>query len=278
MFNTEELFVVLVLYNMNLKDSETYKSIILNNKKMPLKGVIFDNSPKRRNIEGFEKMGDFQYYHDENNPGLAVAYNYALKLANCQNCKWLLLLDQDTFFTEEYFNNLKFENQRDIVLYAPIVKSIKGMQMNISPSFLNLGGFKAFTVKKEGQQFSSISGITSGTVVSCDFIQSLGGFNSKYPLDMLDHWYYREVYRRGKYASILNSIIYQNLSVNKDFEKNVSVNRYSNFVTTEHIFFKTDSTFQYIMYKFRLIFRLIKQLKYQDKKYYKITLKSFFYG
>ena len=42
------------------------------------------------------------YRHDPSNPGLAMAYQYALQQAGCDSISWLLLLDQDTTVTAEY--------------------------------------------------------------------------------------------------------------------------------------------------------------------------------
>ncbi|WP_312357409.1 glycosyltransferase [Empedobacter sp.] len=276
-FISHGLFVVLVLYNTNLKDSETYKSIVQNNKVIKLKGIIYDNSQTQQNIEGFQNLGEFEYVHNENNPGLAFAYNYALKLALEKRCKWLLLLDQDTFFTEEYFDNLNSDSNSDVVAYTPIVKSFNNKQSFISPSVLYLGGFRPIRNKILGIQKSHISGINSGTIINCNFMESIGGFNLGYPLDILDHWYYREVYRKGKFVEVLNSEIYQNLSVEKNFEKNVSLNRYSKLLKAEYLFFKTGNFIQYFFYKSRLILRSIKQSSFNDRNYYKLTLKTFFH-
>lgn len=273
-FNKDELFVVLVLYNTKLEDSETYKTIVSNNKKIRLRGVVFDNSNKKQDIRGIDKLGDFHYIHDKSNPGLAVAYNYALKLALKSNCKWLLLLDQDTYFTSNYFNNLMFDDNKEIVVYIPTVKSYRDKASYISPSVLQMGGFKAFSEDTKGIQSNKVSGINSGTIISCAFIKSVGGFNEEYPLDMLDHWYFREIYRNNKYVSVLNSEIFQNLSVQDNFEKHISLSRYANFIEVENRFFKTGETSQYFFYRLRLILRLLKQIKFRNKKYFKITLKK----
>ena len=93
---------------------------------------------------------------------------------------------------------------------------------------------------------------------------------------MLDHWYFREIYRAGKNVYLLDAEIYQNLSVSDDFEGKMSINRYCNFLKVESQFYKSDSIFQYMMYKIRLNFRIVKQLKFNNKEYYKSSLKELF--
>ena len=55
---------------------------------------------------------------------------------------------------------------------------------------------------------------------------SIGFFNLEYPLDMLDHWYFREIKRNDKEIYLLNSNIKQELSIYGNFEENLSVSRY----------------------------------------------------
>lgn len=108
-------------------------------------------------------------------------------------------------------------------------------------------------------------------------MKSIGGFNLSYALDMLDHWYFREIYKQGKYISLLEGVIFQNLSVSDNLEKNMSLNRYKNFVEVELKFFKSDSIKQYCFYKLRLFFRVIKQMRFMNKEYYRLTLKKCFH-
>lgn len=274
MSDFDKVFVVLVLYNCDLKDSQTYKSILQNNDRLKFKGIVYDNSYLSRDMSGLEELGDFTYIHDSSNPGLAYAYNYALKEAIKVNCEWLLLLDQDTYFTDGYFKSLSEVgfDERDITAFLPIVKSFSNKNELISPAKIDKAGFKPISNYNIGKQVEKVSGINSGTIISIDFVQSINGFNTNYPLDMLDHWYFREIYKSRKFVSILNSEIYQNLSVSNDFENNMSLVRYLNFLKVENEFFKTDKLYQFLFYKLRLLFRVLKQIKFKNKGYYKATL------
>jgi hypothetical protein len=41
----------------------------------------------------------------------------------------------------------------------------------------------------------------------------MNGFNMNFSLDFLDHWYFREIFKSNKFIYVLNSTIYQSLSV-----------------------------------------------------------------
>jgi hypothetical protein len=65
--------------------------------------VVYDNSPEVQ-----QGRNDFahHYVHDPTNGGLVAAYDYALLRAEKMGCEWLLLLDQDTILTREFFFEL----------------------------------------------------------------------------------------------------------------------------------------------------------------------------
>lgn len=273
-----DLFLIIVLYNCKLETSQTYNSILKNNSFLNLNGVIYDNSVESQDIKIIPSIGDFEYKHNPENPGLAEAYNFALKRAVELKSKWLVLLDQDTYITADYLDqlaNFDSNNHPDVVINIPVVKSFDKEKL-ISPSMLRNGGFKPFNDIIYGVQNEKISGINSGTLINIDFLNSINQFNLLYPLDMLDHWYFREVYRRKKLVNIFNCEIFQNLSVQDGLEKNMSIKRYVGFVKAENLFFRTDSLNQYLLYKLRLIFRIFKQLRYKNKGYWKETLKILF--
>jgi len=103
-----EIFFVLVLYKHSIEDSKT---IITLNSQVPKDTFLFvyDNSPKIQYEKNSFLYGNFRvsYFHDVDNRGLSYAYNYALKKANKLGFSWLLLLDQDTTFTDQYISSLK---------------------------------------------------------------------------------------------------------------------------------------------------------------------------
>ena len=157
-----DIYVVIV-YKTRLENSKTLETLSVNfGEEMCL--MVFDNSPERQYFENefiFNKY-KIKYYHDGSNPGLSFAYNIALKNASLLNIKWLLLLDQDTNFTQEYFKEiLKLDSNKlsnIIVSILPRVLSIKDNKM-ISPTRITFGGFSKPIFLQSGIINDPISGI-----------------------------------------------------------------------------------------------------------------------
>ncbi len=100
-----EILVVVVLYQQLFSQSPAYGPLskALSEKQIQL--IIYDNSPQRQQNELFEKE-NIVYHHDPQNPGLAVAYNFALSQAD-EGTRCLVTLDQDTRLVDDYFELLR---------------------------------------------------------------------------------------------------------------------------------------------------------------------------
>ncbi|EJL66731.1 glycosyltransferase [Flavobacterium sp. CF136] len=274
-----DLFLVIVLYKKNLSNSETLRTLgeFLNS---PINILVFDNSPDRQYFSDYFIFNKFRvkYFHDGSNPGLSAAYNFAIKEAVFENKRWVLLLDQDTVFTKDYFSEIltldSLKLHADTVAIIPKVFSL--YDNIISPAKMYLGGLCRPIIIDSGLSNDPITAINSGTIISVAFIKKIGGFSELFPLDMLDHWYFREIYKLKKKVLVLNSIIFQNLSVAGNYQKEVSVVRYRNMLIAEKLFVKQDGVIAYTIFILRLIRRAFKQIRFKNKKYFFESIKSLF--
>lgn len=277
---TEDLFFIIVLYKNNLENSRTIKTLEISlNKNINL--FVYDNSPERQYQEEEFVYSKFniRYFHDPLNSGLSKAYNHALELAVNNKSSWLLLLDQDTYFTKEYIDSietLEIDKLGDkIVAIIPRVDSLTNNQ-KISPAKILLGGIcRPFECQK-GIVKSKISGINSGTILKVDYLKSINGFNTNYTLDMLDHWYFKKIFNDKEDVFLLDAVINQDLSVLENFEDAVSIQRYKQMLNAEYLFMKEESFISLVVFRLRLISRVLKQRKFINKEYYKFTLKTLF--
>lgn len=273
----DEIFIIIVLYKNNLENSRTISTLrTFLNKKVNL--FVYDNSPEKQYQE--EKFTynnfDIQYFHDPTNSGLSKAYNHALALAYDKNYTWLLLLDQDTYFTKEYVEAIELLQIDDFKNTAAIIPRVNSLNdgQQISPGKILLGGICRPLKLKGGIVNSKISGINSGTILSVEYLKLINGFNTNYTLDMLDHWYFKKIFSDGKDVFLLNAEIKQDLSVLEDFEKSVSVERYEQMLNAECLFAEEESFLSLFVFKVRLILRILKQRKFKNKKYCQLTLKK----
>jgi GT2 family glycosyltransferase len=278
--NFNEVFLIVVLYKTSLIDSETIESLN-ESLDIPINLLVFDNSLDRQyKSDNFVfKKFNVRYYHDGINHGLSVAYNVALEQASKLNKKWLLLLDQDTVFTKKYIDEImsidfsKIPNT--VAAIIPKVVSL-GKKNSISPAKMLTGGLCRTIEINSGISHTPITGINSGTLVNIQFIKSIFGFNQTFPLDMLDHWYFREIYKSKKEVLVLNSVIFQNLSVAGKFEETVSVERYEKMLIAEKMFVKEDGMLGVLIFKLRLFRRALKQFNFNNKMYFYTSVISIF--
>ena len=279
--NLKDIFFVIVLYKSSLEDSKTINSLesIIGD---GFNLYVYDNSPERQyENDNFEfKNFKIKYYHDGTNPGLSTAYNCALEECGKSNKKWVLLLDQDTTFTKEYIEEIESldfdEIPTTVVAIVPRVVSLLDQRI-IAPVKMFLGGICRPVEIVGGVVNTPISGINSGTLLSVLYMNSINGFSNRYSLDMLDHWYFREIKRNDKEIYLLNSNIKQELSIYGNFEENLSVSRYYQLLNAENHFLKEDGIISFILFKARLVYRFFKQLSYKNNKYSRITLSTIFH-
>jgi len=280
MAHLKALVGVVVLYRCNLEESNTIASldISLGKVKKRLNLLVYDNGPKKQSSEEEIKYGNFDisYKHDPTNPGISKAYNEGIGFATKHGADWILLLDQDTFYGSDFvgsFLKAIAENIPDeTVCIIPKAVSTDNNAL-ISPSKYYSGGIMRPVKNIEPGLIDSrsITGINSGTIISPKFIESIGGFSENYPLDMLDHWYFREIKRMKKRIILMNSLVHHNLSVSSFFQE-VSMERYNSLLWSENRFYR-GNLLDFCIYKLRLIFRLLKQLKAKEQEYAKLTFK-----
>lgn len=278
----ESLIGVIVLYKCHMEKSETIiaLNIALEKIQKQLTLLVYDNGPKAQYAEHNFKYGNLNivYIHDPTNPGLSKAYNAGLDYANSHDAEWILLLDQDTLlppeFLEQYLHAVKENSSNEIVCIMPRILSVSNDTI-VSPSRIYRGGItRPLNKIKPGIIKESVTGINSGTFLSIQFMISLGGFCDDFPLDMLDHWYFREIAKKKRKILLLDISIQHYLSVDSFFDE-VSTDRYESILLSERRFFN-HYFLDLCIYKIRLALRIVKQLRLGEKTYATLTFKYLF--
>jgi GT2 family glycosyltransferase len=149
--------------------------------------VVFDNSPAAQALPpGF--FG--RYLHDGTNPGLAKRYNQALEIANLQGATWLLLLDQDTTLTREYFEEVacllpQLVSEFAIVAIVPRLTCDGAMRSPHFPQFRKSSS--RIDLRQHGVVPGLVRAFNSGALLRVCAVNRIGGFPESYWLDYLDH-------------------------------------------------------------------------------------------
>ena len=269
----DKILILIVLYKKSIEECVSYRTLkeCIKLQDTRYKLIIYNNSSEY----GLAESEDAIVINSDHNGRLSPAYNYACKYALAEGYQWLLLLDQDSELSEDYVSCLSDFLQRttddSIVAVAP--KLVDGSQV-LSPRKISSVSWWENALQHTGIQRGRVVAFNSLSLLNVNFIQSIGGFSGKYPLDMLDHWYYNQIYLQRKKVYVLDCMINHNLSF-QNYERDVDLVRHTEFLEAERLFVKELGLKYYVGYKVKLFLRVIKQyLIIGDKRYATITLKK----
>lgn len=200
---------LIVTYNKEIKDSLSYKSIIkyINNNNI----IVFDNSNDKfiKMNKDYSAKNNITYYTLNKNVGLSKAYNYVVKRINKNKNHYLVILDDDTALTSEYFKELiTLTKKAEYDIYLPIIYSRK---MIMSPAKVQFNcRIKVIKDVKEVND-NNISAINSAMVIRTSVFNKVL-YNENLFLEYIDHDFMKKI-RENKYKCyIMNSIIQQKYS------------------------------------------------------------------
>ena len=266
------LVIAIVLYQTQIAQTPSYDLLReLVTKKKTVHLFVYDNSLESQEDELF-RDGNVQYFHDERNPGLAVAYNSVKEYCTNINGDLLLLLDQDTLIKETYIEKLlALDVTAEIGAYVPIVYS-HGRQISPVSSEHYIGGNSTFPIA--GLYSEKIMSINSGTVIPKATLALLGDFNLEFPLDFLDHWLFWQLHQLHKKICVLDEQLNHDLSV-LDYST-ISSKRYESIIQAESLFYQKYDRDKFKEHKKHLLFRTIKQfLKVKNRAIWRRTFSEY---
>lgn len=278
------IYIVIVLYRLKLKDSIAFKSLEKHSDRLNSLGariLIYNNSPE---IE----VGESELCKVINSKGnnkLLGAYSYALQDATKHGYDWLLLLDQDTELTREYFDELNiFLSKSEVKEYDVAVPVLFSKHHHLSPIACrkDIGPFVATKNIKSQSDIDKkidnyfIVAYNSVSLISIETLNKIGGFGSEYKLDMLDYYYYYRLSKINSKVYILPVSLNQNLSLLED-SSFMSIERYRDYLSSRLNFAHQIGTQSVLFYKINLLIELLFHIrKCHSFKYIKLLIKYFF--
>lgn len=183
----DNILVIVVLYRTTIQDCQSITSITDSLKYRKLNIFVYDNSPEY-NINNVENIDKFQifYFQDFTNSGVSLAYNEGAIVAQKMNKRWLLLCDQDTAFTFEYFNEIyNCPKLLETNLFAPKLISNK-TQLSPCSFIFNYGSKLKSDLPSGITLLKGISLLNSGLLIQITSFNKCGGYNPKVFLDFSD--------------------------------------------------------------------------------------------
>lgn len=269
------LEIVIVLYQYSLDESITFKTL---NKQLGKTTIDYELVLYNNDVNQKIEAAGCLIVNSEENKKLEGAYNFALERALETGKSWILLLDQDTEIPDNYFNELEklFSDNYSPDLVAVVPKLISEGKIISPVQVTHLMRFER-GINSNGYTNKRINALNSLSLLNVEFIKSIGGFSKDFPFDLHDHWCYNKIYKNKKKVYILDITTEHSSSFN-NFEENVSVSRYKEFLSTEDRFIRSEIGMPvYFFYKIKLLLRSIKQLiNYKNKEFSLVTLAAVF--
>lgn len=236
------LTAVLVLYRTQLGDSRCYLSLLKSLEKAGDAGnvtlFVYDNSPETGAAAASDAAGSFPgtllYQHDPANGGVAAAYNAGLAEARRNGSHWLLLLDQDTELTREYFEELLSATHTVPERVAAIVPRLLQNGVIHSPQHLPRLSHRPLDPSTAGLLPVQVTAFNSGAALR---VAALDGFPARYWLDFLDHAVFHALQAAGGRIWLLRAALEHHLST-EQLGVEASIARYRNVLLAERDFYR----------------------------------------
>jgi GT2 family glycosyltransferase len=223
---------VIVLYKLKASNSPSLQTLLaaaeeVSSSEINLQILIRDNTPGGQHTGAIPST--IRYETAPENPGLADAYNHALKFAQANNYQWLLTLDQDTTLPRDYLVHIvKHAKHLDSdARICAIVPQMVEKGRNLSP-FRFAAGFipRWFAFGFVGTPRQATYALNSAAVLRVGALADIGGYDYRFPLDVSDINLFHRLHAEGKRVFVAGDILVSHsLSLlNKD--QRMSVDRY----------------------------------------------------
>ena len=219
------LLPVVILYREDYHDSNVYQSLL--HKYDHLHIVIYENSPTPDNRKYASEY--IHYFHNPNNGGVTAGYNRGAAFgAEELDVGYILLLDQDTRFEEDYLEKLSSEIERSAYdLYVPVIMTEDGQPC--SPVRVTKTSIKGVRVTPGVYSLSEYKPINSGACVRLTTFLSVGGYNEHIKLDFADFDFFERLATKVSDYKIIDSVAYQSFS-NEEKDNRKLYNRFRIYI------------------------------------------------
>lgn len=221
--NFSTKLILVILYKCSIENSSTIKSLItIQDQYKKNKLIIWDNSPVGQQISKVEQLEkvlgyEVEYKYTPENISLSKIYNSVVQ--NNKGYGFLLLFDQDSFFTKDYFDKIDIYSKEyeNINLFVPLIKH---KSVIISPGSFSYFKGKFWKKEKVGKiKAKNTLAITSGMAIRGVYLNDFGEFDENLKLYGIDTNFMIRYWRQNKYLYVFKTFFDHDLS---DFNKEKS--------------------------------------------------------
>jgi GT2 family glycosyltransferase len=281
--NSTQIVAVVVLYKRRPDRSQTINSLAVIFERNPgllrtLRVFIWDNSPTA--IDDLYLPFPCDYKHDGRNVGTSGAYNNAMEFATALGAPWLLLLDQDTTLSDEFLPRmLEYSySLQDSPEVGSVVPFIYSHAQLVSPRLV--GRFnrnQQIPLTFHGICRKKAFAVNSTTLLRVAALREIGGYSEEFWLDLSDVYAFQEMYLKGKYIYVASDLVLQHSLSGMDHEKEMSSERYRNFLAAESAYVDLySSPPERVAQLLRLLVRTYRQYRrYENKAFARLAYEYF---
>lgn len=182
-----------VVYNKKISESITCRVIKKIDSDIDI--LVIDNSDKKNDNAEYCKSNGIRYISMHGNKGLSKAYNVAVD--NSKGSDVIVLFDDDTEVTSEYFDKLKdaLVKHPDIDIFAPIMRGQDGVIY--SPNEFNFLRNHFITTPDQKISQYSFNAIASCLAIRMRVFEKYR-FNEKLFVDQVDQYFFCEQRKLGR--------------------------------------------------------------------------------
>ncbi len=207
------LFAVVVVYKMLPGESSSLQTLLAASAKtssdeLALRILVWDNTPGGQ--DPGELPNEVLYVSAPNNPGLAVAYNHVLKLAEAEGYEWLLTLDQDSILPASFLSRMAELacELRSVKTVGAIVPQVIADGRIISPFQFLFGALPHwFHRGYVGISRRAAYAANSGATLRVRALSEIGGYDPMFPLDLSDTNLFHRLHDSGKSVFVAGDLL-----------------------------------------------------------------------
>jgi rhamnosyltransferase len=139
--------------------------------------LVFDNTESEPTLkEAFSNFRKVEFYHDYKNEGIAKRLNQGVEQMTNENFDWLLMMDQDSKFSEEAIKNYlrcfyEYADKDKVAVFGTTYSRLK----------------KASMEQCHREEIHEL--ITSGSLLNLHCYKTIGSFDEALFIDSVDHDY-----------------------------------------------------------------------------------------
>lgn len=267
--------ILVVVYNIDAIESETINSLVnssqyINNSSV----IVWDNSTNAQKAGSikwiFERIKHVEYIHKPENIPLSKVYNEVINKHSNVDYDYLILFDQDSTFTSDFFYQLNksIDEFLNVSLFLPIVISDNNI---VSPANLFLFKGNYWKSKKLGLvEAKNKAAINSGMVISFEYLKNrFVGYDERFLFYGTDTYFMKTYAKDNDCFCVFDGEILHHLAYCDNSNVDEIIKRHPENMKAV-LLLNSDNFAMKVLTKFYLFLFSIKQsFKFRDIRFFK---------